>query len=420
MTKQPTAYLFALRTPAIIATPERYRWVVMGLYWTANMAATMATFSLLVMLPAVKEEMALSPGQLGWLTSASWLSVAVLSMPFAAFFSRFGPRKLLSATMAAGALLAVLQGWAPTFEILLLARLGLSAVMVARMPAMTILIQQWFPTGGVARVTGIGVGLNNIGQAAAVGLAPIMLEALGSWRSIYYVYAAMMVALLLLWLLGGRERVTAEYRARAAAQVETPLKVMLRHPSLWVVAACQIGSAAAYSGFLSFWPTFAVEVKNVSLTLAGSLMTLWPIGSIIGSFSAGYLARLLHQRKPIIWVSGFGLVVCYLALITTELVPLMGMLLLFIGFFALVVVPLINSIPYYYQGILPREVAVSVAMIQTVTVSGAAAGPLIIGLIQSLGGSLHDSLMVVAVCASTLGVLGLMLPNVDRQPSRTV
>jgi hypothetical protein len=140
----------------------------------------------------------------------------------------------------------------------------------------------------------------------------------------------------------------------------SPFEALKRHRSLWVVASCQIGGAAALTTFLTFWPTFAHDARGLSLSEAALLMGLLPLGSILGSLASGLLAKRLRRKRTILGVAGFGLIGAYLALLSITAWPLLVFLMLLTGFFCFVVVPVIFSFPYEFGKLKPREIAVAV------------------------------------------------------------
>ena len=387
----------------------------MGLYWLGNLATILPMFSLLVMLPQISQEFNLTSFEMGLLSSIAWLSMSAFALPFGAWLSMYRPKPLVTATLFLGALAGLAQAWAPSYALLFLSRLVFVVSGVARFTAAPLIIQQWFVPREVARVNGVTAGIANVGQMLALAATPLLILLVGGWRNVFSTYGILMGLVAFVWWAFAREGEALERPRRGFFQSWAPLAVFRRHPSLWVVAACQIGSALAFAAFLTFWPVFATQVRGIPLTTTGALLSLWPIGSVIGAFSAEFLARLLGRAKPIIWFSGFGLVVSYLLLISVDYLPVTALLLFAIGFFCLVVPPLIQSIPYAYPDIDYREVTVALGLIQTLTAGGAGLGPLVAGGLTQVSGSLTFALAVCGLCASTLATLGFFVPETFAQ-----
>jgi ACS family glucarate transporter-like MFS transporter len=240
----------------------------------------------------------------------------------------------------------------------------------------------------------------------------------GGWRNAFYFFGGLMLLTTALWLVLAREHRHPEYQARMAAQEGTPLKVLVRYRMLWLLAFCQIGSALAWLAFLTFWPTFAIQAYGLPLITAGYLIGLLPFGSIFGSFLSGILSDRLGLRKPLIWIPGLCLPVCYLVVLYTDSVPVLAGVLFFIGFCAFVVVPIIYTFPYELEGIRPREIAVASGLVYTVTTFGGSLGPLVAGFVTQATGSLHGALVFCAMCAVTLGVLPMFLPETGWRAQR--
>lgn len=388
-----------------------YRWVVMGLFWAIGLFINWVIISLGVMLPRMSPDLSLTPVLAGWLGSVSWMATTLLNMPFSLWFSRFSAKLIVAIVTAGAAAATVLQGWAPGFQEELVSRILFVLALPALTPATVLLLQQWFRAEEISRANSLAMGIGSAGQTLGISLTPWLMATLGGWRPTFYALGALGLTFALLWPVLARENLSQEYRDSLAAQEGTPLRALAHYPMLWVLAFCQIGGALAYSSFLTFWPTFVTVTHHLSLTTAGLLMSLFPIGSIVGSFSAAAISDRLGLRKPVIWVPGFILPLAYLISINTEAVPIMGAALFVAGFCALVVVPIIFAYPYELAGIKPREVAVAWGLIGTVASAGAAAGPLTVGAIHQATGSLPTALTIAAVCALTLGVLPLFLPE---------
>lgn len=85
--------------------------------------------------PALTDEFALSSSQLGLLGGAYFLGFAMLQLPLGNWLDRFGPRRVLSLSLAAAALSCIAFAMARGFASLLLARficgVGVSACLIA-------------------------------------------------------------------------------------------------------------------------------------------------------------------------------------------------------------------------------------------------------------------------------------------------
>ncbi|MDE2860813.1 MAG: MFS transporter [Chloroflexota bacterium] len=389
---------------------EGYGWVVMGFLWAVNLLIPLAAVSLGVMLPPMTEELGISPIEAGLLGASWFLGSALVSLPASIWLSRFSPKWVtFYSTFLAGILLLV-QGWAPSFGVLLVARFVFVTVVVCRVQAEVLLVHQWFSTARVAVVMSLTIGIMSIGQLAAVGLIPVLMDVLSGWRNVYIGLGAGLLVGAALWTWVGRERARPTAPETERARGASPLRVLRRYRFLWVLAAAPSGAALAWGALMTFWPTLALDNLGLSLKAVGALMMLFPAGGIAASFLAGPLSNLAGRRKPFLWVPGLLLPPIYIALYTTEITVVAGILLLVAGWNAMIWVPIIRTIPFDLH-LSPRETAVATGLGMTVLPIVGALGPPIVGVIQEATGSLQVGLLSIVGFPLTLVVGGLLIPE---------
>ena len=153
-----------------------------------------------------------------------------------------------------------------------------------------------------------------------------------------------------------------------------------------------------------------VETRGMPIEQAGPLFSIYPIGGILGSFSAGFDSERLRRRKPIIWFSGISLPFFYAILLMTPNHVALAAALFFAGIFAFVVIPIVMTIPFDMR-LQPREIALATGLIRTFTPLGAAMGPILVGTVQQLFGSLTLGLAVAVPLPFLMALCGLLIPE---------
>ena len=422
------------------APAGRTGWVVMSALWAVDGTSTVMIFLIGLTLPEIRNEFNISPVQEGYLGSAFFVALTTLSLPSAIWMSRFSPRLVTLLALIGMTITAVLQGIAPNYWILLAARLMFMYALVSRTQAEVMLIQQWFSGPRIATLNSITVASFGIGQLAAIGLVPILMPHVGGWRGIHLLLAVVYAAVAVAWFIVGRER---PYQTSSAEAAPTALRadgtpggpagVLKRHPILFVIASTQFGGAMAWATFVTFFPTFAQDEHGLSLITVGLLFSAFPIGGTIGSLSVGPLSNWIRRRKPFIFTQGFIMPVLYLTILsmgpdnpliswlpgdflasdswTLALLPFLVMQ----GIMTSSVVPMIMTVPFDMQ-FRPREVAVAVGLIRTITPLGSTIGPVLAGALQEGTGSLETALFIVLPVSVTVGLIGILLP--ESHPSR--
>ncbi|PZC49775.1 MAG: putative arabinose efflux permease, MFS family [Chloroflexi bacterium] len=395
------------------ACSNNYGWVVMALLWGLNLVIPIASISIGVMLPTMTEDLDISPVQAGMLGGAQFLGSALVALPASIWLSRFNPKMVIFAATFLSSFALFLQGWASTFTILLAARLLFIIIATSRMQAEVLLIHQWFTPRQIAVVISISVGVMVSGQMMAVGLTPHLMNLLSGWRNVYFTLGVLMLVGSFLWVVVGRVRVQvvqSPSRESDLSDARSPISVLRRYKFLWVLAVAPSGAALAFSSVMTFWPTHAMETLHLSLTEVGALMILFPLGGIAAAFLAGPLSNLLRRRKPFLWLAGILLPPIYVALFTTHLPALAGILLLVAGWNAQVWVPIIRTIPFDLR-LAPRETAVATGLSMTILPIVGAMGAPLVGAIQQLSGSLQIGLLSIVAFPLTLLIGGLLIPE---------
>ena len=387
-----------------------YGWVVVGALWLGNILVVFTGFTLGIVLPDIRSEFNLSPVQAGMLGSAFFLGFASFSLPSSLWLSRYSPRLVVLFLMAGSSLFLFLQGWAPVFWALLLGRFLFVLLSVGRSAPEVLLIYQWFEPQRVARVLSVNFSFLGVGQTISLALTPFLLDMVGGWHNMYYLFGFGMVGATLVWYFLGKEHPSFVAQKEESGSLLSPLRILMERPALWWVASCQVGASIAFASFMTFWPTFMIEVRNVSVEQAGLLFSLYPIGGIIGSFSAAFISERIRRRKPIIWISGLVLPILYMVLLITANPIALAAALFGAGFCAFIVIPIVMAIPFD-MGLRPREVALATGLTRTFTPLGATIGPILVGTIQQLSGSLTLGLAVVVPLPLFMAICGLIIPE---------
>ena len=388
-----------------------YRWVVMGIWLTASVAGFMIMSTIGILLPAISAELGLSPFQQGMLGSSAYWGNLVLAIPIGWWASRFSPKILTSVTLALGTLFLLAQSLSPGFVLLLLGRVAFGVSVIARQPARALLTQQWFPQRQVVLVNSISNAMFGLVVGGGVAGAPFILAALSDdWRATLLWFVGLFGALTILWLVFGRERVTAEYRQRLGSQDVNVLKGALRYRDLWIGGLGFVGATMSWSGFLSFYPTLMLDAYQVSLIWSGGILAVGIfVGGVCG-LGFGWLVMVSDQGRTVLLGTGAVMAVTFAAMTLTGSLPVLLALTIVNGV-AWGFWPVLYSVPFNLPGIRPREIAVSLAFIQMSSSAGIALGPLIAGIIQELTGDLRLSLIVVSFASLSLCGAGLIMKH---------
>ena len=386
-----------------------YRWVVMGIWISATVAAFMIISTIGILMPAISDELGLSPFQQGMLGSAAYWGNLTLAIPVGWWASRFAPKILTTVTMVLGTLFLLAQALSPGFALLILGRVAFGITVIARQPARAFLTQQWFPSRQVVLLNSISNAMFGVMVGGGIAASPFILAALGdSWRATLLSFVALFAALTLIWMVFGRERVTSEYRGQLGAQDVNVLRGTLRQRDLWIAGFGFVGPTAAWSAFLSFYPTLMLDSYEMPLVWSGGILAVGVLMGGLAGLALGWAATAYDRGRTILLANGAVIGATFAGMTLTGSLPLLLVLTFWNGV-AFGFWPVLYSTPFHLPGMRPREIAVSLSFIQMSSSAGIAIGPLIAGALQQATGDLRLSLAVVSFASLTLCAAGLLM-----------
>jgi predicted MFS family arabinose efflux permease len=387
-----------------------YGWVVMGSLWISNLFVVCTGFTLGILLPDIRTEFGLNSTEAGLLGSIFFFGFAAFSLPSSILVSRYSPRLVILLALASSTVFLFVQGWASAFWVLLASRFIFVVLAVSRSAPEMLLIHQWFDSQRATKVLSLNFTFLCVGQTISLAAGPSLLALLGSWHNVYYLFAFGMLGSTILWYFVARDNPKTSTENNESTNLLAPMRVLMRRRALWWVATCQVGASIAFAAFMTFWPTFAIETYGFSLSKSGSLFSLYPIGGILGAFSAGFISERIRRRKPIIWSAGLILPIAYLLLLVTPNTIVLAIALLTAGVSAFIVIPIVMTIPFDMK-LQPREIALAIGLIRTFTPLAAAIGPIFVGVIYQLSGSLLIGLLTVVPLPFFMAICGFIIPE---------
>ena len=381
------------------------------LFRAQQSSVILVSYTFGLFLPFIREDLNITPLQAGLLQGVWWVASASLSLPFGAWFSRFRPVLLVLASLLLGLPFLFLQALAVSFWMLFLARLFFISTHVVGTPARALLLHQWCAPRHYALIQSVGLSQHSAMLAIAVSMSPLLIEGLGSWRTVYLIMGGLFALQIVAWRLVARDdKAMLPPQPEEEGPAESPMDALRKYPQGWLLAVVMLFLSATWTGMVTFLPTLWVEERDVPLTLGGPLLGFLYYGLIPSGFLGGVLAAKLRNRKLLLAVPAVFNVVFALAITLAEQPPLLMVLITGLGL-VWVATPAIQVLPFEFPGVTPRQVAVLTALIVTFMGLGFAIGPMLVGLVAQLTGSIQTGLIVLALLTS-LGIFaGLAYPR---------
>src|SRR5438045_3168590 len=138
-------------------------------------------------------EFALTPADLGFLTSMYLLAFAAFQLPLGVLLDRYGPRRVVAALLLSAATGALVFALARDLATLSIGRAFIGLVVSAGLMGAIKAFTLWFPLSRLATLNGLYLAIGGIGGLSATAPAEAFLEASG-WRVLFLTLAFLSVA----------------------------------------------------------------------------------------------------------------------------------------------------------------------------------------------------------------------------------
>jgi MFS family permease len=253
--------------------------------------------------------------QMGLTISAFFLTYAVFQLPAGLLADRWGTRRSLTLFALLWSAATGLAALAEDLPLLLVSRLTMGAAQAGIFACATLTVAQWFPPTRRALASGSLGSFMSIGGAVSALVTGLLLAQDLSWRWMFVLYAAPGIIWAVGFYLWFRDRpaehpsvnpaelellpesVPAPKREPSAASPEpTPWRRLFTSPAMGWICAQQFFRAAGYMFFGSWFATYLMETRPVSIGESGVLTSLPLWGYVLGSPVGGMISDRILAR----------------------------------------------------------------------------------------------------------------------------
>lgn len=289
------------------------RWFpILTLVAVATMVNYLDRTVLGIAAPHLTKELGLTAASMGIVFSAFSWSYALLQIPGGIFLDRFGTRPTYSLALSLWSGFTAFMGVVGSLPMLLFTRVGVGIFEAPCFPANSRILATWFPQQERARANSI----YSVGQYAGIAFLSVPLfwvtERFG-WRGLFFIAGGFGVLLGILFWMHYREpsedrRANAEeiahieaggggeYKGARTAFNWSDIGLLLRHRQIVGASIGQFGGNSTQVFFVTWFPTYLVNVRGMSFINAGMMTMLPYIGAAIGVLVAGQLSDRMLKR----------------------------------------------------------------------------------------------------------------------------
>ena len=392
----------------------RYLWVVTFLIVGVTIIEGLLRVGLPVMYPFIQNEFGLSTAQVGLITSLMATGTGITAIFAGWLADNFGVKRILAIAM----LVLTVSIWAfPLVNSypLLLGLVVIIGIVMSPMPsAATRAVIDWFPIRIRALVMSVRLSGIPIASALAAAVLPTLAVLIG-WRMAVAVTSlpALIIAVVFIFLYRdapqGEQTVTKFNR--------DTLKAMARNRGLVITIIWGGMFVGLQFVTLSYFMLFLINELNSSPIMAGSLLAVAQVSSIIARVGWGAASDFIFRgrRVVILFLTGLLTVLWMLG------ASLASMEVPSITVYLMAVVMGISTLSF--QGVFltligeqaePGQVGATVGVAMTATTVGMIVMPFLFGYLIDMNDSYRLAWMVTAAVA-LLGTLALLAFGKDAQ-----
>jgi MFS family permease len=246
-----------------------------------------------VLAPHLVGSLALTPGELGLLTSAFFFAFALVQLPVGIALDRWGPRKVQLAMMLVGAFGTLLFSRGQDFGQLVVARaimgFGLGGCFMAAVKA----VSTWIAPSRLPSVHGYLIAAGGLGAATATMPVRMALE-YTDWRGLFVIFAALTACCaLLIWLMYPRTSAVAPARG----PLGPALRQVFQAPAFRTTASLVLIPHAVFFGIQGLWiGRWLSDVARFHDDAVAYLLYLAMAAVIFGAIAVGMITEWAGRR----------------------------------------------------------------------------------------------------------------------------
>ena len=244
--------------------------------------------------PVIADEMKLSAGDLGFLTSAYFIMFSAIQIPLGVALDRYGPRRVHGTLLTAAAVgAAVFGNGAPMTELVIgraLIGLGVAGGLMAAIKAISL----WFPANRWTLMTGIHMAAGGVGSLTATAPTQAALN-YTTWHGLFFLLAGItLVVALAIWLV-----VPEKPGSRASGSLAQQFSAVGRILStgyFWRIVPAMTFQQCAYIAIQTLWAgPWLRDVAGMDATSRADVLLMTAAAMTVGFVTTGMVAGVVRR-----------------------------------------------------------------------------------------------------------------------------
>jgi len=287
-----------------------YGWVIVGVGVLVKMAGLgFGRFAYPMLIPSMRGSIGFSYVEMGLLSGAIMLGYLLFSLIGGVLATRFGPKRIVIASLLCGSLSMFSIGKLSGFFPLLFFAFAMGAGGGGAHISMTTLPMAWFEERRLGRAVGILTGGTGLGIIVTGLLLPYLLSQLGqeAWRQCWF-----LLALTTFTVAIGGWIFLKEKPGEISNLSSTPDEDRKAMPprergdefSLNAIFIIYFIFGFAYNIYTTYFVAYMIEEIHVPEKTAGSLWAIFGWMCMVSGLVWGFLSDRLGSRRALLWNNG--------------------------------------------------------------------------------------------------------------------
>ncbi|MGK3123857.1 MFS transporter [Candidatus Pantoea formicae] len=294
-----------VKTPAV----ARIQLVALLFLTAAGIVNYIDRSALSIANTAIREELHMTPTEMGWLLSAFSLSYAFAQLPVGALLDRFGSRAMLGLGMFFWSLAQAACGLVNNLSIFLISRAVLGACEAPLFPAGAKVISEWYNQRERGTPTGIFIASSCIGPCIAPPLLTVIMLTIG-WRWMFILTGALGMMMAIGWYVIYRNRNQVQLSVADEAHLQEgerfqhneksisgkEWRSLFTHATTWGMLVGFMGVIYMVWLYLTWLPSYLEHQRGLSVAHTGWLVAVPYLFGMAGMMGAGRIVDFLAAR----------------------------------------------------------------------------------------------------------------------------
>jgi ACS family D-galactonate transporter-like MFS transporter len=260
--------------------------------------------------PVIEKELALNAEEMGWIMSAFFLSYALCQIPAGYLADRFGQRRTLAVSVVWWSLATMATGLARTPLAFVSARIFMGIGEAGAYPCNNGVTAKWFPDRERGKVVALFDSGSKFGTAFAMPLVVWAIATWG-WHAAFYLCGGLGLLWTIWWLRVYRDPeshptvsqdeldwIRSGQAKKEGIDNRIPMKWYQLFKYRNVIAMCAGFFMLNYAifFFITWFPTYLMNERGMSLAEMGFAAMLPPLSGIVGQYIGGWFTDYLYAR----------------------------------------------------------------------------------------------------------------------------